>query len=38
VGFDAAYAMRLSSFRSWLASDMAIMLRTLSVMVAGRGQ
>lgn len=38
VGFDAAYAMRLCSFRSWLASDMAIMLRTLSVMVTGRGQ
>jgi lipopolysaccharide/colanic/teichoic acid biosynthesis glycosyltransferase len=38
VGFDAAYAMRLCSFRSWLASDLAIMLRTLSVMVTGRGQ
>jgi lipopolysaccharide/colanic/teichoic acid biosynthesis glycosyltransferase len=38
VGFDAAYAMRLSTFRGWLASDLAIMLRTLSVMVSGRGQ
>jgi len=38
VGFDAAYAMRLASFRSWLVSDMTIMLRTLSVMVTGRGQ
>jgi lipopolysaccharide/colanic/teichoic acid biosynthesis glycosyltransferase len=38
VGFDAAYAMRLSSFRTWLISDMTIMLRTLAVMVTGRGQ
>ena len=38
VGFDAAYAMRLSSFRGWLASDLTIMLRTLNVMIAGRGQ
>lgn len=38
VGFDAAYAMRLSSFGSWLMSDLTIMLRTLSVMVTGRGQ
>jgi len=38
VGFDAAYAMRLSTFGGWLASDMSIMLRTLNVMVSGRGQ
>lgn len=38
VGFDAAYAMRLATFRGWLASDMSIMLRTLNVMVSGRGQ
>lgn len=38
VGFDAAYAMRLASFGGWLASDLSIMLRTLSVMVTGRGQ
>ncbi len=38
VGFDAAYAMRLSSFGSWLASDLSIMLRTLNVMISGRGQ
>jgi len=38
VGFDAAYAMRLSTFGGWLASDLSIMLRTLSVMVSGRGQ
>lgn len=38
VGFDAAYAMRLCSFRTWLISDMTIMFRTLTVMVSGRGQ
>ncbi len=38
VGFDAAYAMRLATFRGWLGSDMSIMLRTLNVMVSGRGQ
>jgi lipopolysaccharide/colanic/teichoic acid biosynthesis glycosyltransferase len=38
VGYDAAYAMRLASFRGWLASDLSIMLRTLNVMVTGRGQ
>lgn len=38
VGFDAAYAMRLSSFWGWLATDLAIMVRTLCVMATGRGQ
>jgi lipopolysaccharide/colanic/teichoic acid biosynthesis glycosyltransferase len=38
VGYDAAYAMRLSSFRSWLVMDTSIILRTLTVMVCGRGQ
>jgi lipopolysaccharide/colanic/teichoic acid biosynthesis glycosyltransferase len=38
VGFDAAYAMRLATFGGWLVSDMTIMLRTLNVMVSGRGQ
>lgn len=38
VGFDAAYAMRLATFHDWLASDLSIMLRTLNVMVSGRGQ
>lgn len=38
VGFAAAYAMRLATFRGWLASDLSIMLRTLNVMVTGRGQ
>ncbi len=38
VGFDAAYAMRLATFRGWLFSDGMIMFRTLNVMVSGRGQ
>lgn len=38
VGFDAAYAMRLSTLRTWFISDMTIMLRTFTVMVTGRGQ
>ena len=38
VGFDAAYAMRLGTFRSWLVSDISIMLRTVMVMASGRGQ
>jgi lipopolysaccharide/colanic/teichoic acid biosynthesis glycosyltransferase len=38
VGFDAAYAMRLATFRGWLVSDVTIMLRTFVVMATGRGQ
>ncbi|MCW3475409.1 sugar transferase [Limobrevibacterium gyesilva] len=38
VGFDAAYAMRLSDFRIWVVSDISIILRTCIVMVSGRGQ
>ena len=38
VGFDSAYAIRLASFWGWLATDMAIVLRTLCVMASGRGQ
>ena len=38
VGFDAAYAMRLATFRGWLWSDLSIMLRTFVVMATGRGQ
>jgi lipopolysaccharide/colanic/teichoic acid biosynthesis glycosyltransferase len=38
LGFDSAYALHLSSFRIWLASDISIGLRTLTVMVTGRGQ
>lgn len=38
VGFDAAYAMQLTSLRRWLAADLGIMVRTVTVMFADRGQ
>ncbi len=38
VGFDAAYAMRLTSLQSWAGTDFGIMVRTVSVMLTGRGQ
>jgi lipopolysaccharide/colanic/teichoic acid biosynthesis glycosyltransferase len=38
VGFDHSYALALSSPMSWLKTDVAIALKTLSVMVNGRGQ
>ena len=38
VGFDHAYAMRLTSILAWVVSDVSIMLRTMMVMVTGRGQ
>lgn len=38
VAFDHAYALSLSSFISWIRSDMQIILRTFIVMVCGRGQ
>jgi len=38
VGFDHSYAFALSSPRSWLRMDLFIMLRTVAVMVMGRGQ
>ena len=38
VGFDAAYAMRLTSLRGWIATDIATMVRTVTVMFTGRGQ
>jgi lipopolysaccharide/colanic/teichoic acid biosynthesis glycosyltransferase len=38
VGFDHAYAMRLTSLGAWLATDLGIMLKTVMVMVTGRGQ
>jgi len=38
VGYDHAYAMRLGSLRSWFATDLSIMARTVMVMVTGRGQ
>lgn len=38
VAFDHAYAMRLARFGSWFVGDISIMLRTITVMVTGRGQ
>ena len=38
VGFDAAYAMRLTSLQSWAGTDLGVMVRTVTVMVTGRGQ
>jgi lipopolysaccharide/colanic/teichoic acid biosynthesis glycosyltransferase len=38
VAFDHAYALRLSTFKSWLECDLTIVLRTIVVMVCGRGQ
>ncbi len=38
IGYDAAYAMRLATFRGWLVADFSIMLRTFMVMITGRGQ
>jgi len=38
VGFDHSYALSLCTARSWLKMDLFIMLKTVSVMVMGRGQ
>lgn len=38
VGFDHGYALALNSFRSWLAMDMLILFKTVTVVVNGRGQ
>lgn len=38
VLFDHAYAARLSSFWSWLRTDLEIMLGTLRVMILGHGR
>lgn len=38
VGFDHSYALSLSSVKSWLLMDMAIMTKTISVMFNGRGR
>lgn len=38
VGLDAAYAMRLASFRSWLVTDLVILVRTVGVVLTGAGQ
>lgn len=38
VALDAAYAMRLASFRSWLTTDLMILARTVGVVLTGAGQ
>ncbi|MGR5118045.1 sugar transferase [Vibrio astriarenae] len=38
VGYDHSYALSQSSFISWLKTDMSILLRTIVVMVDGRGK
>lgn len=38
LGYDSAYAMRLISLRGWMTADLSIMVRTVTVMVSGRGQ
>ncbi|MPW36432.1 sugar transferase [Vibrio sp. B1Z05] len=38
VGFDHSYALSHSSFLSWLSTDFHITVRTLWIMVDGRGQ
>ncbi len=38
VGFDHAYAMRLTGLGTWFLADFGIALRTVMVMVTGRGQ
>lgn len=38
VAFDHAYALYLGSFLSWLRSDSEIILKTILVMICGRGQ
>lgn len=38
AAYDHAYALRLSGFKSWLVTDVAIAVRTVTVMVTGRGR
>jgi lipopolysaccharide/colanic/teichoic acid biosynthesis glycosyltransferase len=38
VGLDAAYSLHLADMRTWILSDLDIMLRTAKVMVTGSGQ
>ncbi len=38
VMYDHAYAMRLTRWRSWLATDLSIIVRTVGVMALGKGQ
>ena len=38
VAFDHAYGIRLTGLAEWLVCDVSLMLRTIAVMVLGRGQ
>ena len=38
VGFDHSYGLALSDFSSWIKMDSFIILKTLVVMISGRGQ
>ncbi|AYV20345.1 sugar transferase [Vibrio mediterranei] len=38
VGYDHSYALSLSSFKTWLSTDIHIVFRTLKIMVDGRGR
>ncbi|WP_299178733.1 sugar transferase [uncultured Neptuniibacter sp.] len=38
VGFDHAYALSLGSLLTWIRADLNIMMRTVLVMICGRGQ
>ena len=38
VGFDHSYGLALGKFTSWLRMDSIIVIRTLAVMILGRGQ
>ncbi|EMF9084769.1 sugar transferase [Vibrio vulnificus] len=38
VGFDHSYALSLNSFSNWLQTDIAIIAKTIIVMVDGRGR
>jgi lipopolysaccharide/colanic/teichoic acid biosynthesis glycosyltransferase len=38
VGFDHSYGLALGDFISWIKMDMIIIIKTISVMIMGRGQ
>jgi lipopolysaccharide/colanic/teichoic acid biosynthesis glycosyltransferase len=38
VGYDHSYALSLSSFKTWLSTDIHIVFKTLKIMVDGRGR
>ena len=38
VGYDAAYSMQLADVRSWIMADVKIILRTVLVVLTGKGQ